>query len=344
MISMDKTSESVGSLLGTGAAVVVGSLVMMQPWTKDLRWPDWEKESYPATRDLLMIPVFAVLFPTVRYFFDRLILERAGRKMIMSGKQGLFIDDEVSKYIEENQLRKLTKFKESAWKGLYYLTAELFALAVTYNEPWFTESKQFWVGPGDQRWPNQMTRFKLKVLYGFAGGFYTYSIFALIFWETKRKDFGVSMSHHVAAVVLIIFSYLSRFARVGSVVLAIHDASDVILESAKLSKYLGSEICASVAFVLFVMSWVVLRLIYFPSFVIWSTSYEVLQLLDRETNPRGPVLYYIFNTLLISLFILHIYWFVLMWRMIVKQVQDWGKISDDIRSDSEDEEDMDKAD
>lgn len=61
-------------------------------------------------------------------------------------------------------------------------------------------------------------------------------------------------------------------------------------------------------------------------------SYEVLQLLDRETNPHGPILYYIFNTLLISLFILHIYWWVLMWRMIVKQVQDWGKISDDIRS------------
>lgn len=55
-----------------------------------------------------------------------------------------------------------------------------------------------------------LTRLKLKVLYGFAGGFYTYSIFALVFWETRRKDFGVSLSHHVAAVVLIVFSYLAR--------------------------------------------------------------------------------------------------------------------------------------
>lgn len=66
----------------------------------------------------------------------------------------------------------------------------------------------------------------------------------------------------------------NRFARVGSVVLAIHDASDVILELAKLSKYLGSEVGASIAFVLFVLSWIVLRLIYFPSFVIWSTRYS----------------------------------------------------------------------
>jgi hypothetical protein len=55
------------------------------------------------------------------------------------------------------------------------------------------------------------SRLKLKVLYGFAGGFYSYSIFALIFWETRRSDFGVSMSHHIAAVFLVIFSYLARF-------------------------------------------------------------------------------------------------------------------------------------
>ena len=56
----------------------------------------------------------------------------------------------------------------------------------------------------------KLIRLKLKVLYGFAGGFYTYSIFALMLWETRRKDFVVSMSHHVASVVLIVFSYLAR--------------------------------------------------------------------------------------------------------------------------------------
>lgn len=61
-------------------------------------------------------------------------------------------------------------------------------------------------------------------------------------------------------------------------------------------------------------------------------SVEVLQLLDKEKNPEGPYLYYVFNSLLISLLVLHVYWWVLIWRMIVKQVQDRGKISDDVRS------------
>lgn len=64
-----------------------------------------------------------------------------------------------------------------------------------------------------------------------------------------------------------------RFARVGSIVLAIHDASDVLLEIGKMSKYSGAETMASIAFILFVFSWVILRLIYYPFWILWSTRF-----------------------------------------------------------------------
>ncbi|GJT75980.1 LAG1 longevity assurance homolog 3 [Tanacetum coccineum] len=173
-------------------------------------------------------------------------------------------------------------------------------------------------------------------MYMYTGGFYTYSIFALIFWETRRSDFSVSMGHHIASVMLITMSYICRFARVGSVTLALHDGSDVFLEVGKMSKYSGAEGLASLSFNLFVLSWVVLRLIYFPFWIIWSTTYEVLQTLDEEKeNPKGPIYYYVFNTLLVCLLVLHIYWWVLMYRMLVKQIQDRGKLSEDVRSDSD---------
>ncbi|EPS64259.1 hypothetical protein M569_10523, partial [Genlisea aurea] len=179
---------------------------------------------------------------------------------------------------------------------------------------------------------------KLKLLYMYAGGFYTYSIFALMFWETRRSDFGVSMGHHVATLILIVLSYVFRFARVGSVVLALHDASDVFLEVGKMSKYSGYEALASFSFVLFVLSWVVLRLIYYPFWILWSTSYEVLLTLDKKKHKDdGPIFYYIFNFLLFSLLVLHVYWWMLMYRMLVKQVQERGRVSEDVRSDSEDE-------
>lgn len=300
--------------------------------TETLRSIDWQQESYPAYQDFIILPFFALFFPSVRFFLDRFIFQKLASRMIF-GKGDEMLDVETSE-----RRKKIRKFKESAWKCIYFLSAELLALYVTYNEPWFTDTRYFWVGPGDQVWPDQQIKLKLKGLYMFTAGFYTYSIFALIFWETRRSDFGVSMSHHVATVILIVLSYIFRFARVGSVVLALHDASDVFLEVGKMSKYSGAEQIASFAFILFVLSWILLRLVYYPFWVLWSTSYEVLLSLDKDKHAvAGPIYYYVFNTLLFCLLVLHIYWWVLMYRMLVKQIQARGQLSDDVRSDSEDE-------
>ncbi|KDP31433.1 hypothetical protein JCGZ_11809 [Jatropha curcas] len=293
---------------------------------------EWENESYPAYEDYIVLPLFALFFPSVRFFLDRFVFEKVAKRLIF-GKGYRTLDVET-----DERKKKIRKFKESAWKCVYFLSGEILALTVTYNEPWFTNTKYFWVGPGNQVWPDQKMKLKLKGVYMYAAGFYTYSIFALIFWETRRSDFGVSMSHHVATVILIVLSYIFRFARVGSVVLALHDASDIFLEIGKMSKYSGAEGLASFAFILFVLSWILLRLIYYPFWVLWSTSYEVVQTLDKQRHRvEGPIYYYVFNTLLYCLLVLHIYWWVLIYRMLVKQIQARGQISEDVRSDSEGE-------
>ncbi|KAG0495801.1 hypothetical protein HPP92_000465 [Vanilla planifolia] len=299
---------------------------LMQLW----RSLDWEKESYPAYEDFAAVPLFALFFPTVRFFLDRYVFERLGRRLIF-GRDPRNIDTGLP-----DKRKRIRKFKESAWKCIYFLSGELLALYVTYDEPWFTNTRFFWVGPGEQVWPDQKIKLKLKAVYMYAAGFYTYSIFALLFWETRRRDFGVSMSHHIATAFLIMLSYIFRFSRVGSVVLAIHDASDVFLEIGKMSKYGGCEWLAAISFILFAASWAILRLIYFPFWIIWSTSYEVVLALDKEKHKVvGPIYYYIFNSLLISLLVLHIYWWVLIFRMMVEQIHSKGHVGEDVRSDSE---------
>lgn len=279
--------------------------------------------------DFAALPFFLLFFPTARFFLDRFVFEWLGRRCIFG---------RTHTDAQPEKRKRIRKFKESAWKCIYFLSGELLALYVTYDEPWFTNTKFFWVGPGDQVWPDQKIKLKLKAVYMYAAGFYTYSIFALLFWETRRSDFGVSLSHHIATAFLIMLSYIFRFARVGSIVLAIHDASDVFLEMGKMSRYSDCEWLAAFSFILFAASWVVLRLIYFPFWIIWSTSYEVVLTLDKEKHEvDGPIYYYVFNSLLISLLVLHIYWWVLIFRMIVKQIQAKGHIGDDVRSDSEGE-------
>nr|GEX92483.1 LAG1 longevity assurance homolog 3-like [Tanacetum cinerariifolium] len=200
---------------------------------------DFENESYPTYHEFVFLPVFAVFFPIVRYFLDIYVFEGIGNRLIF-GKDQQKLDIGT-----EERNKKIQKFKESAWKC-----------------------------PGTQRWPDQKAKLKLKGLYMYTAGFYMYSIFALIFWETRRSDFGVSMGHHVATLVLITTSYVTRFVRIGSVVLALHDASDVFLEVGKMSKYSGAEGLASCSFILFVLVWILLRLIYYPFWILRSTRLD----------------------------------------------------------------------
>lgn len=58
--------------------------------------------------------------------------------------------------------------------------------------------------------------------------------------------------------------------------------------------------------------------------------------LDKEKHlVDGSIYYYLFNTLLLCLLICHIYWWMLMVRMLMKQIRARGKIDDDVRSGNE---------
>ncbi|KAA0031295.1 LAG1 longevity assurance-like protein 2 [Cucumis melo var. makuwa] len=233
--------------------------------------------------------------------------------------------------LDEATQSKVVKCSESMWKLAYYGTVEICILKIAYNEPWFRDSNQYFKG-----WPNQELQLPLKLLYMCQCGFYLYSIAALLIWETRRKDFSVMMSHHVITVILIGYSYITRFFQIGSVILALHDASDVFMEAAKVFKYSEKELGASVFFGFFAISWLVLRLIFFPFWVIKATSYDLCEYL-KLSDVNSRLIYYVFNTMLLMLLVFHIYWWLLICSMISRQLKNRGKVGEDIRSDSEDE-------
>ncbi|KAL1544285.1 Ceramide synthase loh2 [Salvia divinorum] len=132
-----------------------------------------------------------------------------------------------SKRTEETRT-KIAKCAESMWKFTYYGTVEFCVLAANYHEPWFTDVKEYFTG-----WPDQELKLSVKLIYMRQCGFYLYSIAALLTWETGRKDFSVMMSHHIVTVILISYSYMTRFFQIGIVILALHDTSDIFLEDSE---------------------------------------------------------------------------------------------------------------
>ena len=50
-------------------------------------------------------------------------------------------------------------------------------------------------------------RGKVKAYYAAEGAFYTASVFMLLLWEERRKDFWAMLLHHVVTFALITASY-----------------------------------------------------------------------------------------------------------------------------------------
>ncbi|KAF8377538.1 hypothetical protein HHK36_030920 [Tetracentron sinense] len=158
----------------------------------------WSRTGGPDVRDFFITIYFAFGFVGVRFFLDRFIYRRLAAWLLSSGA--------VPVKFSESKQGKIIKCSESMWKFTYYAAIEVCVLSIIYNEPWFRVTKDYLRG-----WPNQELKFSLKLYYMCECGFYIYSIVALLTWETRRKDFTIMMSHHVVTVILIGYSYITRY-------------------------------------------------------------------------------------------------------------------------------------
>ena len=71
----------------------------------------------------------------------------------------------------------------------------------------------------------------------------------------------------------------------------------------------------------------------FFSSTIWLAflSYDLVGFLDLSLA-HDKLVYYVFNTMLLMLLVFHIYWWVLIYSMIMKQMRNRGRVGEDIRS------------
>ncbi len=56
-------------------------------------------------------------------------------------------------------------------------------------------------------------------------------------------------------------------------IMILHDPSDIILEVTKMLNYAEWEQTSTVMFAVFMASWFLTRLVYFPFWIVWSTRW-----------------------------------------------------------------------
>uniref|UniRef100_A0A8D2ZV25 Ceramide synthase 4b n=1 Tax=Scophthalmus maximus TaxID=52904 RepID=A0A8D2ZV25_SCOMX len=207
--------------------------------------------------------------------------------MRLCGKTQRQIETWFRRRRNQDRPSQTKKFGEAAWRFVFYLGAFVAGLACLIDRPWFWDHRECW-----RQYPLQPMERAHYWYYMLELGFYS-SLLLRISVDIKRKDFKEQVIHHLATIFLLSFSYCANYIRVGTLVMLLHDSSDILLESAKMFNYgTGWRKTCDAVFVVFAVVFLVTRLPF--------------------------VGFYFFNVLLMVLQVLHIFWASLILRMVHK--------------------------
>ena len=222
---------------------------------------------------------------------------------------------------------QLDKFAESGWRWTSYTFLFIYGASVLSSKTWLWKVVDCWVNYPHHNLTNDIWWYYMLEL----GLNLSLSISILIF-DTKRKDFFMMLFHHMMTVSLISLSWTLNFFKVGTLVMLCHDAADVWLESAKMCRYAGYTKASEILFICFAISWIVLRLGYYPTIVLHSITVEAPQLVQYFGA------YHVFMIMLSLLLVLNIQWCYYILKVAYMALYAEKGI-DDARSESSDSED-----
>ncbi|TRY92791.1 hypothetical protein DNTS_024863, partial [Danionella cerebrum] len=327
----------------------------------NVTWADLkntDEASFPQAEDLYLACPLAFCVFMLRLLFERFVARPCalGLKIQASGPQKAQpnailekVFTAITKHPDEKRLEGLSKqldwdvrtiqrwfrqrrnqekpstlarFCESMWRFTFYLYIFTYGVRFLKKSPWLWNTRECW-----HNYPNQPLTVDLHYYYILELSFYLSLLFSQ-FTDIRRKDFLLMFLHHIAAISLIAFSYVNNMARVGTLVMCLHDSADILLEAAKMANHAKCPRLCSVLFIMFSLVFISSRMAMFPLWVLKSTLLESWEMVGSFPS------WWLFNTLLLLLQALHSFWSYLILRITCRAVSS-GKVSKDDRSDIE---------
>ncbi|ORX75762.1 LAG1-domain-containing protein [Anaeromyces robustus] len=198
---------------------------------------------------------------------------------------------------------KVEKCATQIYKTLNYIALSVIGYYLLKDESYFPKSLG---GHGDveEMWKDLPYQNQTKNIYYYYVIALSYHLHSLIdqFKYYGKPSFGDMMLHHIITIGLILFSFFNNYPRIGTLVLFIHDISDICGSLSKITINSKYNFITVISYTGLLSSWIYFRLYVYPFQVIYSAIKQI------------PVPHHEKNKFLIllmaSLVVLHIYWFI----------------------------------
>ncbi|XP_018023221.1 ceramide synthase 2 [Hyalella azteca] len=318
-------------------------------WSDTFWLPDgvtWEDVSpskgYPNARDITTYPfvIAAVLLVLKKFFVIPFILsplarhfglrdrrrsqpERVPTLEILYRQHGKVLPptmvEKVSRNLNwttkqvENWLRRrdmsqkssvYEKFVSVGFLAVYHICFTIFGVVMLYDEPFVWNAELCF-----EDFPFQELSSEIWWYYMIGLGYFWSLVFSLLF-EGRTKEYLIDCIHHAVTIMLMSFSWVNNFVRIGSLVLLLHSFSDALLFPGKMFVYSKHEKVTTAFFAVFVIVWMVTRIILFPFHVLKNVM--TLGYISQSLC--------VYDVLLSGLLLLNIRWTALILRMIFKKL------------------------
>mmetsp|Transcript_51181 Transcript_51181/g.147730 ORF Transcript_51181/g.147730 Transcript_51181/m.147730 type:complete len:324 (-) Transcript_51181:124-1095(-) len=250
-------------------------------------------------------PQYADLWPATGAFSGMLVAQLLFRPLFRTVARAMI--PKKPRWSDAVWEAKIERCSDSVFKCSYYAVMTTWSSLLLRNVPWTP-----WVlgGIGATRfcwtdgYPLQAVPPEVRRFYLTAIGFHLSEVAMLLLLEVRHPDFWELLLHHTVSCTLVCFSYILNYVRLGSLVLHLHGATDVLI-------YLSKAVVDTPYLPLIAMSYFSLiaayawfRIFAFPVYIMYSAWVESVQEAGSHLFGWGYL-----NFALCVLLLLHMYWF-----------------------------------
>ncbi|KAL7943343.1 longevity assurance proteins LAG1/LAC1 [Trichoderma barbatum] len=221
-------------------------------------------------QDFYFITFFFILFTGLRHAIMSFALCPMARRCGISKK------------------KDVARFSEQAWNVIHYSVFWPLGLYIWYTSPYYLNMAELWTN-----WPGREISGTMKFYFLTQWAFWLQQML-VVHIEKQRKDYWLTIVHHVVTIGLVAAAYSYHFTCVGNLTLIIMDVVDIIFPLAKCAKYLGYRRLCDCLFGIFVVIWLATRHVFFLM-VIHSVYYDTERLVPYAcfqgsmSNLQGPL-------------------------------------------------------
>ena len=222
------------------------------------------------------------------------------------------------------------KLPRHIYKITFYVGITIYGYYVLRNLPYFPKSmlgngympKMFLKGFPDSYFHERSSLF---ILYYNISLAYFVNDFIFLFIMERQSDFIKMLLHHICTISLIIFSYVTNYSNIGSLVIFCHMQSDILLHVTRFLLQTDNPV-PIVGFIGIVFT---INFVYMRQFVFGDMIYTIYRYITWKWGIITTTLW----LFLVMLYILHLHWSYILLSKTTELLKTKKGIIDDVNYD-----------